>query len=70
MMFIVYWRDAMRRRHYGFMKARTHDEAFWFAQSVLGVNCYVTAIYKAGGQQITASSICLNFTNPKKEVFA
>ena len=62
-MFIVYWRDACRRRHYGFVKARTYDEAYDFAQKMLGRGCFITAIYRASEASINERSYCMNFPN-------
>lgn len=59
----VFWRDTTRRTHYGFIKARTRDEAYDFATKKLRPGTVVTAIYRASEGAITPQSICLNFAN-------
>lgn len=63
-MFAVYWRDEKRNTYHGFIKARTHDEAYDFAHKKLR-GCVITAIYRANSEQIEADDICLNFSNWK-----
>lgn len=46
-MYMVYWRDPMRKRHHNLVKARTYDEAYDFAQKSLEKGSVITAIYKA-----------------------
>ena len=60
-MFIAYWRGRDRKRHYGFIKARTHDEAYDFAVKKLPKDCQIVAIYRANPAQVNENSICLNF---------
>ena len=63
-MYQVYWRNEERRRHWGYVRARTADEAYDFAAKKLRRGCTITAVYKASEHQITPRSICLNFDNP------
>lgn len=60
-MYIVYWRDKSRNVHHGFVKARTHDEAYDFTMKKLK-GCTVTAVYRATESGITSNDICINFT--------
>lgn len=60
-MYIVYWRDSFRKRHHGFVKARTYDEAYDFAQKCLEKGTVITAIYLASEASIDSRSYCMNF---------
>lgn len=61
MVYSVYWRDKRRNVYHGFIKARSHDEAYDFTMKKVESGCYVTAVYKAQEIEITDESICLNF---------
>lgn len=63
-MYQIYWRDAMKGTHTGFVKARSRDEAYDFAAKKLQKGCVITAVYKASANLITPRSICFNFSNP------
>ena len=52
MMFIVYWRDKYRNTHHGYIKARTHDEAYDFALKKLDKDSTVTAVYRAAARGV------------------
>ena len=60
-MFIAYWRGKDRIRHFGFVKARTRDEAYTFAVRRVPRDCQIIAIYRANPAQVKEDSIRLNF---------
>lgn len=51
-MFIVYWRDKYRNTNYGYIKARTHDEAYDFALKKLDKDSTVTAVYRSAASEV------------------
>lgn len=62
--YAVYWLEG-KTRGYGFVAARTQDEAFRFAAMLLKDTCYITAIYKTSLFQVNEKSVCLNFDAKK-----
>ena len=61
MLYSVYWRDKRRNVYHGFVKARSHDEAYDFTMKKIDTGGYVTAVYKALAIEVTEQSNCLNF---------
>lgn len=60
-MFIVYWRNGKRETEHGFVRARTHDEAYDFAYKKLPKGSVTTAIYRVSNSAIDSDGVCLNF---------
>lgn len=64
MIYIVYWRNKENRiAHHGYVKAKSHDDAYDITMANLQKGYEVTAVYAASENQITPQSITINFPN-------
>lgn len=61
-MYQVYWQDRQRNVYSGYVKARTPDEAYNFAQRIIG-RAQVTSVYKVPNGFRDPFVACLNFGN-------
>ena len=65
MIWQVYWRNRQNGYYsaFGYVKAKTADEAYDITTAKLQKGCEVTAVYEASENMITPQSLTLNFTN-------
>jgi len=68
MLYIAYWRTRERKVVWGYVKAKSHKEAYEIVTKSLQSGCYVTHVYEAHTDP-TPQNLCINFEPDQPYLF-